>query len=899
MLDLGDKKLCDLCFEEVINEACVSCDGISNLSRYTTALKEGTVLAGKYAVGRVLGKGGFGVTYLCFNLENGEKVAIKEYFPDSLVSRNTGETVVNLISEDKREAFEEGARKFYEEAQTVSKFKTAPNVIHVNEFFYENKTAYFVMEYLEGIDLKSYIRKNGGSLDASEAVSITSKVVDALSVVHAEGVLHRDIAPDNIFICKNGDVKLIDFGAARFVLGEASKSLSVILKQGFAPPEQYHRKGNQGPWTDIYALGATLYFALTGKIIDDVMSRMEDDTLDMAGIPKELQPIIVKMLAVKYVERYQNTAELKAVFGKFKSSPIIPAAPALPKEEKNEKPTQKPAIPTANPPTATPENKKKKLLPLLIASLFLVVIVAVAAVFVLKGQDNDEVSVPVQGNVTLDNSPTPYNPIVEINPEEPSEAPENEPEADEPIENEPEEPTEQENPTEEPEEPKTEPESIEPPKAEEPKVEEPKVEEPKTDTPKEETPKEETKVEKPKEEAKIEPMGLKLSHTSVTLTEGESVTITATVEPSNATNKTVGWTSYNESVASVKNGVITAHKAGTTVITASVGTINVTCNVTVKAKNVAVTDITLDKTSVTLTEGETTTIKATVTPDNATDKTVTWSTSNELVASIENGVITAENAGTATITATSGGKSATCIVTVKPEIIAEEPKDVEPKVEEPKVVLPTSVKVGDYIKFGRYEQDNNTSNGKEEIEWRVLEVKDGRALVISKYGLDAKAYNEKWEDVAWETCMLRRWLNNEFLNTAFTSDEKAMIPTVTVTADKNPEYSTNPGNATQDKVFLLSINEANKYFSSSADMICKPTDYAVANGVSEDYMGNCCWWLRSPGYSQRYAAGVDYGGSVGTYGVRVNRGGLVSTGGTIFHHGYYAVRPALWINLES
>jgi len=492
------------------------------------------------------------------------------------------------------------------------------------------------MEYLEGIDLKSYIRKNGGSLDASEAVSITSKVVDALSVVHAEGVLHRDIAPDNIFICKNGDVKLIDFGAARFVLGEASKSLSVILKQGFAPPEQYHRKGNQGPWTDIYALGATLYFALTGKIIDDVMSRMEDDTLDMAGIPKELQPIIVKMLAVKYVERYQNTAELKAVFGKFKSSPIIPAAPALPKEEKNEKPTQKPAIPTANPPTATPENKKKKLLPLLIASLFLVVIVAVAAVFVLKGQDNDEVSVPVQGNVTLDNSPTPYNPIVEINPEEPSEAPENEPEADEPIENEPEEPTEQENPTEEPEEPKTEPESIEPPKAEEPKVEEPKVEEPKTDTPKEETPKEETKVEKPKEEAKIEPMGLKLSHTSVTLTEGESVTITATVEPSNATNKTVGWTSYNESVASVKNGVITAHKAGTTVITASVGTINVTCNVTVKAKNVAVTDITLDKTSVTLTEGETTTIKATVTPDNATDKTVTWSTSNELVASIFN-----------------------------------------------------------------------------------------------------------------------------------------------------------------------------------------------------------------------------------------------------------------------
>ena len=105
MLDIGDKKLCDLCFEEVINDACVSCDGISNIARYITALKEGTVLAGKYAVGRVLGKGGFGVTYLCFNLENGKKVAIKEYFPDSLVTRNTVDSEVKIVSEDKKEAF--------------------------------------------------------------------------------------------------------------------------------------------------------------------------------------------------------------------------------------------------------------------------------------------------------------------------------------------------------------------------------------------------------------------------------------------------------------------------------------------------------------------------------------------------------------------------------------------------------------------------------------------------------------------------------------------------------------------------------------------------------------------------------------------------------------------------
>ena len=196
-------------------------------------------------------------------------------------------------------------------------------------------------------------------------------------------------------------------------------------------------------------------------------------------------------------------------------------------------------------------------------------------------------------------------------------------------------------------------------------------------------------------------------------------------------------------------------------------------------------------------------------------------------------------------------------------------------------------KVGDYVFFGAYEQDNNTSNGKEDVEWLVLEIKDGKALVISKYALDGKPYNPSYTDVTWETCTLRKWLNNDFLGAAFSAEEKAMIPTVMVSADKNPAYSTNPGNATQDQVFLLSITEANTYFSSDSARQCKPTKYAVANGVSESNSRNCCrWWLRSPGYFQNLAATVSTGGDV-------------PEGGSQVSNDSNAVRPALWINLNS
>lgn len=194
-----------------------------------------------------------------------------------------------------------------------------------------------------------------------------------------------------------------------------------------------------------------------------------------------------------------------------------------------------------------------------------------------------------------------------------------------------------------------------------------------------------------------------------------------------------------------------------------------------------------------------------------------------------------------------------------------------------------TVKVGAYVFFGSYEQDNDKSNGQEGIEWLVLSKEGTKILVISKYTLDTKPYNTSLTEVTWETCTLRKWLNNDFINSAFSADEKAMIPATMVSADKNSKYSTNPGDATQDQVFLLSITEVNNYFGSNSVRKCKNTDYAVANGAWES---GCCWWLRSPGVDQTYATGVYDTGSIIESGYDVD-------------NNYLAVRPVMWIDLSS
>ena len=206
--------------------------------------------------------------------------------------------------------------------------------------------------------------------------------------------------------------------------------------------------------------------------------------------------------------------------------------------------------------------------------------------------------------------------------------------------------------------------------------------------------------------------------------------------------------------------------------------------------------------------------------------------------------------------------------------------------------IKSTVAVGDIIEFGAYEQDNDTSNGKEPIEWLVLERDGNKILVISKYALDVQPYNTEREKVTWETCTLRTWLNETFLNEAFSEAEQTIIQTTEVSADKNPNCNTDPGNDTKDKIFLLSIDEANKYFASDEARMCVPTAYAIANVAwtfdefKVDGAATCWWWLRSSGLSQCDAAYVDNGGDVLSYGIDIN-------------FGRGCARPAMWIDLDA
>lgn len=313
MIEIKGRKICENCFAEAGGSVCPTCGyDLENSAVDPTLLAPGSVLLEKYIIGAVIGKGGFGVTYLALDTEAGKKVAIKEYFPYIAARRAAGSSVVTAASEDSKETFELGAEKFYEEARLVSRFNGNPNIVEVYEYFYENDTVYLAMEYLCGQTLKEYIRDKG-TLTAPQALYIAQGMGNALAVAHNASVLHRDITPDNIILCDDGRVKLIDFGAARQVIAEYSQNFSIILKPGFAPLEQYHKKGNQGPWTDIYALGATLYFALTGDIPEDPMARFEDDDTfkeNLFGINSELWSVIQKATSLKKDDRYGSAKEL-------------------------------------------------------------------------------------------------------------------------------------------------------------------------------------------------------------------------------------------------------------------------------------------------------------------------------------------------------------------------------------------------------------------------------------------------------------------------------------------------------------------------------------------------------------------------------------------------------------
>ncbi len=286
-------------------------------------LPHGTLIKGRYQVGKTIGAGGFGITYKAWDTTLETVVAIKEFYPIGMVNRVPGSKEMFLISKRRKRDFENAYTRFLDEARNMAKFNGHANIVNAFEYFEENQTAYIVMEYLQGMDLKHHLSLVGEKLDTTACINVVTEVCKALETLHEKSIIHRDIAPDNIFVCNDGRIKIIDFGAARFADGDDTK-LDIVLKPGFAPPEQYDKVKPQGPWTDTYALGATMYRMITGMMPEESTNRVIEDKVLYPHeiddqIPFNVSCSIMKAMAVEKHLRFANMDEFrKALLGEKK-----------------------------------------------------------------------------------------------------------------------------------------------------------------------------------------------------------------------------------------------------------------------------------------------------------------------------------------------------------------------------------------------------------------------------------------------------------------------------------------------------------------------------------------------------------------------------------------------------
>ncbi|MDE6024752.1 MAG: serine/threonine protein kinase [Lachnospiraceae bacterium] len=370
---------------------------INGYEERANCLKPFTVLENKYMLGRVIGVGGFGITYIGWDLNLQTYIAIKEYFPDSIAGRDAAKSKEVIPNETSREIYNKGLKRYVEEAQNISKFYQLQGIVSVKDFFYENGTAYIVMEYINGINLKEYLKNCGGRLDEATVLALMKPVFESLYQIHNSGLVHRDISPDNIMVDNEGKIKLIDFGSARGQSAESDKTYTVILKHGYAPSEQYYAKGNQGPWTDIYSLCATMYKMLTGVIPPNSVERMEQDMYQTPSsmgiqISQRTESVLAKGLAVKINDRYQNIGELLTDL--YGEAPVMPKSSNIPvssvSAQANQLSLSKQSMHISSPVgTDSKDKNKKKIGYIVIGSLAAIVIIALL-VILLKGGGDDK-----------------------------------------------------------------------------------------------------------------------------------------------------------------------------------------------------------------------------------------------------------------------------------------------------------------------------------------------------------------------------------------------------------------------------------------------------------------------------------------------------------------------------
>lgn len=313
-------KICFNCMNGEVDEAgvCNNCGKqFSDIKLSESYLPIGSFLRDKYLIGRVLGEGGFGITYIGYDINLDAQVAVKEFFPRNYASRERGNGAQVIPNEgDAEEFFFKQRDRFLGEAKRLAKFRNTPAIVSVLDFFKDNGTAYLVMNYVNGMTLRNLLEFSDGRITVGEALKIIEPVMLALKEIHAEGFIHRDISPDNIMISNlSNRVYLIDFGTARENSINEDKTVSVFKKSGYTPPEQLRTKGKQGPWTDIYALCGTIYRCIVGVKPLDVTDRLFGEELvkpSQYGIPisPQIEAAIMKGMEIHNEDRFQTIDEL-------------------------------------------------------------------------------------------------------------------------------------------------------------------------------------------------------------------------------------------------------------------------------------------------------------------------------------------------------------------------------------------------------------------------------------------------------------------------------------------------------------------------------------------------------------------------------------------------------------
>ena len=333
---------CFSCLKEFPDKLnmCPFCGTIHNLiPTQPIDLRPGTILLNRYYLGKSTASGGFGIVYKAYDMKLETIVAVKEFYPGNIVTRAEGTTDV-IVSKKAYQEYKYRKSRFLAEARNMAKFGNHKSIPNVFEFFEANNTAYIVMEYLEGETLTKFLEQHG-KCPIDFSVYIVNEVGNALIALHGEGIIHKDVAPDNIYICNSTDdvrldisnagstdIKLLDLGAAK-LKDYQEDVLDIILKPGFSPPEQYDKTNtNIGWWSDVYALGATMYMMLTGIKPEESTNRKVGDNVKYPheidpSISENLSNTVMKAMAVDTHMRFKNIADfLRAVNGEVKIIPV-------------------------------------------------------------------------------------------------------------------------------------------------------------------------------------------------------------------------------------------------------------------------------------------------------------------------------------------------------------------------------------------------------------------------------------------------------------------------------------------------------------------------------------------------------------------------------------------------